>query len=586
MTKLISVLLLILVIIMAGFTGVVKENTNFKYAFAVDNHERILINQLGFIPDSPKKALIRLESQKFEVRNVENGKVVFTGVTEPPKYYNLSGDSVGVADFSDLKNPGFYQICLNNNSICSSVFEIRNSIYSNLSKATIKAFYLNRSGMDITEDYAGKWAHAGGHPDTQVFIHASAASATRPEGTAISSPGGWYDAGDYNKYIVNSSISTYTLILFSELFPDYCHGLKLNIPESKNDIPDVTDELLYNLKWMLTMQDPEDGGVYHKLTEKAFCDFIMPDLAIEPRYVVLKSTSASLDFTATMAAASRLLRKSTDPELKALASTCLNAAKKAYSWAKANPNIYYKNPEDIKTGQYDDTALSDELFWATAELGLAENNVALLKSLDFTSFNAVLPSWDQVGMLAIISLAVNLESGMSDLAKQSKNVILLYVDSLINIAVKSPYLIGLQEFKWGSNSDVANQALLKIIAFKVSGEKKYLTSVQNDLDYLLGRNATGYCFVTGFGTKQVKHVHHRPSGADGIDEPYPGFLVGGPNTVVLNDCPDVKRSLFPAKSFTDSQCSYSTNEIAINWNAPLFFLTGAMDAYNSKNNSQ
>lgn len=586
MRKLISFLLLILVIIMAGFKGVVMQDANSKYAFAVDNQERILINQLGFIPDSPKKALIRLESQKFEVRNIKNGKVVFTGVTEPLKYFNFSGDSVGVADFSDLKNPGFYQICLINNSICSPVFEIKNSIYSDLSKAAIKAFYLNRSGMDITAAYAGKWAHAGGHPDTQVFIHASAASVIRPEGTAISSPGGWYDAGDYNKYIVNSAISTYTLILFNELFPDYCHGLKLNIPESKNDIPDVTDELLYNLKWMLTMQDPEDGGVYHKLSEKAFCDFIMPYLAIEPRYVVLKSTSASLDFAATMAAASRLLKKSTAPELKALASTCFIAAKKAYSWAKANPNIYYKNPEDIKTGQYDDTSLSDELLWATAELGLAENNEALLNSLDFTSFNAVVPSWDQVGMLAIISLAVNLETGMSDLAKQSKNVILLYVDSLINIAVKSPYLIGLEEFKWGSNSDVANQALLKIIAFKVSGEKKYLTSVQNDLDYLLGRNATGYCFVTGFGTKQVKHIHHRPSGADGVEEPYPGFLVGGPNTVVLNDCPDVKRSLFPAKSFTDSQCSYSTNEIAINWNAPLFFLTGAMDAYNSKNNSQ
>lgn len=586
MTKLISFSLLILVIIMAGFTGVVNPDANYKYALAVDNQERILVNQLGFFPESPKKALIRLESKKFEVRNVKNGKVVFTGVTKPLKYYIFSGDSVGVADFSEFLNPGFYQICLNNNSICSPVFEIRNSVYANLSKAAIKALYLNRSGMDITEEYAGKWAHAGGHPDTQVFIHASAASAKRLSGTTISSPGGWYDAGDYNKYIVNSAISTYTLILFSELFPDYCQGLNLNIPESRNDIPDVTDELLYNLKWMLTMQDPEDGGVYHKLTEKAFCDFIMPDLAKEPRFVVLKSTSASLDFASTMAAASRLLKKSKNPELNALASTCLVAAKKAFSWAKTNPNIYYKNPEDIKTGQYDDTSLSDELFWATAELGLAEHNEALLKSLDFTSYKAVVPSWDQVGMLATISMAVNSETGMSDLVKQSKNVILLYVDSLINIAVESPYLIGLQEFRWGSNSDVANQALLKIIAFNVSGEKKYLTSVQNDLDYLLGRNATGYCFVSGFGTKQVKHIHHRPSGADGVDEPYPGFLVGGPNTVVLNDCPEVKRSLFPAKSFTDSQCSYSTNEIAINWNAPLFFLTGAMDAYNSKNNSQ
>jgi len=74
------------------------------------------------------------------------------------------------------------------------------------------------------------------------------------------------------------------------------------------------------------------------------------------------------------------------------------------------------------------------------------------------------------------------------------------------------------------------------------------------------------------------NIHHRPSGSDGVTEPYPGFLAGGPNTVVLNDCPEIMRSKFPAKSYADAQCSYSTNEIAINWNAPLFFVLGAMDS--------
>ena len=121
-------------------------------------------------------------------------------------------------------------------------------------------------------------------------------------------------------------------------------------------------------------------------------------------------------------------------------------------------------------------------------------------------------------------------------------------------------------------------AVLKLVAYKISKDKKYLASAQSDVDYLLGRNASGYCFVTGFGAKQVMNIHHRPSGSDGIAEPYPGFLAGGPNTVVLTDCPDINRSKFPAKSYVDAQCSYSTNEVAINWNAPLFFVLGAMDA--------
>jgi endoglucanase len=121
--------------------------------------------------------------------------------------------------------------------------------------------------------------------------------------------------------------------------------------------------------------------------------------------------------------------------------------------------------------------------------------------------------------------------------------------------------------------------MIKIVAMKLTGSDRYLPSVQADLNWLLGTNPTGYCFVTGFGTLSPMNIHHRPSGADGVPEPVPGFLVGGPNTVVMNDCqPPVERSVFPARSYSDVECSYSTNEIAINWNAPLVFLLGAMDS--------
>ncbi len=539
--------------------------------------DRILLNQVGYLPISAKIALLRLKTDKFEVVDVSSGTIVFTGKPGAFKYWDKSGDSVCTADFSALTTPGKYQVRLYNDSVNSYVFEIDENVYSDIAKASLKAFYLNRSGMEITKEFGGKWARPAGHPDTLVFVHSSAVSAQRPEGFKLSSPGGWYDAGDYNKYIVNSGISTYTLLLFYQVYPEYCATFKDNIPESSNTIPDVMDEFLYNLRWMLTMQDPADGGVYHKLTNKAFCDFVMPGKANDARYVVQKSTAASLDFAATMAMASRVLAKSESPELINLGKTCLYSAKKAFAWAKANPARYFKNPSGISTGEYDDTKLQDEFFWAATELGLAENNLSLISKKEISEQEMKVPSWDYSGMSGVISLSLSDNMEASEIRAEAQKTILAFADKLLEKSEKSPYKVSLDFFKWGSNSDVANEAIIKLIAYKISNNSKYLASIQSDVDYLLGRNATGYCFVTGFGGKQVMNIHHRPSGADGVPEPCPGFLAGGTNTIVLNDCPGITRSTFPAKSYSDAQCSYSTNEVAINWNAPLFFVLGAMD---------
>lgn len=538
----------------------------------------VLINQVGYLPISVKIALLRVKTEKFTVVDAMSGKVVFTGKPGAFQYWELSGDSVSTADFSELTAPGKYKLCVNNNKVCSYEFSIDKNVYADITKASLKAFYLNRSGMEISKEFGGKWARFAGHPDTVVFVHSSAASTLRPEGFKISSPGGWYDAGDYNKYIVNSGISTYTLLLFCQMYPDYCTHFKDNIPESSNPNPDVINELLYNLCWMLTMQDPYDGGVYHKLTNKAFSGFTMPDQATEPRYVVMKSTAASLDFAATLAMASRVFAKSESRELSELGKKCLEAAGKAYAWAKANPTVYYKNPSDIFTGAYDDNSVTDEFFWAATELGLATGNLTMVPVKDLKTQPIRVPTWDYSGMTGIIALSLNDDPKAAPMKAEAQKILFYFADQLVTKSGKSPYKISLDFFNWGSNSDVANQAVIKLVAYKISKDNKYLASVQGDVDYLLGRNATGYCFVTGFGSKQVMNIHHRPSGSDGVTEPYPGFLAGGPNTVVLHDCSDISRSEFPAKSYTDNQCSYSTNEVAINWNAPLFFVLGAMDA--------
>ncbi|TLX72567.1 cellulase [Labilibacter sediminis] len=535
--------------------------------------EDILINQVAYPVQGNKYALLRLDASDFSLNDAD-GNIVFKGKTGPWKKWDLSGDSTRIADFSKFSTAGEYSIVVND-TLCSYPVVISERPYDSVGKAALKAFYYNRSNMEIEEKYGKEWSRKGGHSDTVVYIHKSAASASRPEGSVISSSGGWYDAGDYNKYIVNSGITTYTLMLSYFLNPEYHHNLNVSIPESENDIPDILDEVLCNLNWMLTMQDFKDGGVYHKLTTKNFDGFIMPDQVTAKRYMVGKSTSAALDFAATMAFASRIF-KDVNGQQK-IASQFKERAQLAWEWAKLNPNNYFLNPSDITTGEYKDTSLVDEWFWAASELYLTTGNADYKEVLVRNKEKVNTPKWDVVNTLGFISLIT------SDKAEEFVSLQEEYLD-FVNLLLlqdqQSAYSVSVGEMAWGSNSDVANQGVLKQVGYNLTQDEKYQRSAQNDLDYLLGRNATAYCFVTGFGNKTPMNIHHRPSGADGVDKPVPGFLVGGPNIIVLNDCGDeVQRSLFPAKSYIDMQCSFSTNEIAINWNAPLVLLASSINAH-------
>lgn len=545
---------------------------------AANNAQKIslLYNQHAYFEEGPKLALLAPEIDLFVLLD-EQGKEVFRAVPEPAQYWEASGDSVRKVDFSDLRKTGTYTVVLQG---CDERHQLTISAdaYRELSISALKAFYLNRTSIPIEEEYAGPWARPAGHPDTLVYVHASAADDLRPEGTVISSPLGWYDAGDYNKYVVNSGITTYTLLRALEDQRSYYDELEVNIPESGSGLPDLLSELLFNLRWVLSMQDPNDGGVYHKLTTRQFEDFVMPHEATNPRYVVAKSTAAALNYAALSAAAARILEPWSD-QLPGLADSCRVAAEKAWKWAYSHPELYYQQPADIATGAYGDDNLSDEWFWAAAELYLLNGKEAYKEVLMQHYAQPQVPSWNQVetlGFYSLLSCYDELPDELRELGLRSDFLDL--AARLVHVSEQSPYGVSIQHFVWGSNSQVANEGMIKLFAHALSGQSQYLNSAVSDIDYIMGRNATAYCFITGFGTRRVFNIHHRPAAADGIDDPIPGFLAGGPNLATFEDCPDAERSTFPAKSFVDLECSYSTNEIAINWNAPLVYLLGGLDA--------
>jgi len=539
----------------------------------------IKVNAVGFLPQSHKLAVIpqALGANRFEVVDAD-GKVVLDGALGAASRWAPSGETVRVADFSALTQAGAYRVRVG--SLVSDPFTVAQDGYRALGDAALKAFYFNRSALALTPQFAGAWARPAGHPDDKVLVHASAASKARPQGTVIASPKGWYDAGDYNKYVVNSGISTYTLLAALEHFPDYFKR-DIGIPESGNGVPDILDEALWNLDWLLTMQDPADGGVYHKLTNLRFDGIVMPHAAsTTPRYVVAKSTAAALDFAATMATASRVLAPY-DAKWPGLSQRMLAAAQAAWRWAEAHPNVVFKNPKDVVTGEYGDAQLADEFAWAAAELFIATGQDGYAKAFMQRDAALTTPGWDNVAALGWMSLAHHrdrLKPGID------RALIERRIDALASQLAKHAdggYRVPLasKDIVWGSNAVILNQGMMLLQAYRINGTPAYLQAAQSSLDYVLGRNATGYTFVTGFGARPVMHPHHRPSMADGVAAPVPGWLAGGPNPGQQDakDCPPYPSKL-PALSYLDHACSYAANEVAINWNAPLVYVTAALSA--------
>jgi len=562
---------------------------------AQDAVSKIRLNQIGFYPDGPKIAVVADDKDGvFSMKEAGTDKVVFTSKLSGPHKSAVSPNVTRIADFSTVTKPGTYK--LNIEGVGDSyTFEIKPKVFCDVTKALIKGYYFQRMSTPLLPQYAGKWSRPAGHPDTQVQVHPAAASPERPAGTIISCPKGWYDAGDYNKYIVNSGITMGTLLSLYEDFPSYFDTLKTNIPESGDKAPDLLNEIAWNLRWMLTMQDPNDGGVYNKVTNAKFDGMVMPAVCTTTRYVVPKGTAATLDFAAVMAQAGRVFGKF-KTVFPGLSDSCLKSAEKAWNWAIKNPKVAYDqnamNKEFkpvISTGGYGDSKFNDEFIWAASELYISTKKDSYYSAVSmFPDTLMPLPSWGDVRLLGYYTL-VRFGKSLTGQAQKDfpvlKKQIIISANRMIEGVSDRAYMTVMgksaRDFVWGSNSLAANEGILLIQAYKLTNEKKYLLGALSNLDYVLGRNATGYSFVTGYGHKTPMFPHHRQSEADGIADPVPGLIVGGPNPGQQDGCKTYP-SRIPDESYTDAMCSYASNEIAINWNAPAAYLAGAIEALFSK----
>ncbi|HQA52983.1 MAG TPA: glycoside hydrolase family 9 protein [Spirochaetota bacterium] len=523
--------------------------------------------QTAFYPESPKYFVaVGTDESSFEVHKTGGG-AVFSGKLEKRGIWDLSNEDVKNGNFTDLKEPGEYIIKIKGLDD-SFPFKISKEANKETLKASVKAFYYQRCSIPLKEKHAGLWKRNAGHPDLNLQFDKTVGKEGRK-----SVPGGWYDAGDYGKYVVNAGISCQTLLSLYELYPSAI-GDDLNIPESGNGKSDLLDEIKYELDWFKTMQD-SDGGVFFKVATNQWPAMVMPEDDKIERLIIGKSTTSTLNFAASMAQAGRVY-KDYNP---AYAADCIKRAEAAVKWAEANPNI--KEPDNTNgSGPYEDTDFSDEFLAAYTELFITTGKEEYAKQVE----NKIKPDgivkpaeWQNLMVLAYHSIALTENTFSENVKNNAKKAITLFADNTLSEIKKNPYRIPINKhFRWGSNSDIANYGISLIYAYRITKDKKYLYAASEMMDYIFGRNAVNYCFMGGFGSNPVVQPHHRPSSADGVKPPVPGLIAGGANQG--REDGQTYFDYSPAKCYTDVGGAYSCNEIAINWNAPVAFILGALES--------
>jgi len=572
---------------------------------------KVAVNQVGYFPYAAKLAAYATPGGtpvKWELLD-GSGQVVASGDTFPFGQDPAAGENVHVIDFSSVTKAG-KGYSLRVGSDTSYPFDIDTGLYSTLKYDALHYFYHNRSGIEIKLPYAGeqKWERPAGHLTSDKAV---ACAPDAPCDYKLDVTGGWYDAGDHGKYVVNGGISAWTLVNLYERtkykgssIGDFADG-KLNIPENRNRVPDLLDEVRWQLEWMMKMQVPDGkpkaGMAHHKIHDSNWTALgIAPHEAEKKmqRFLRPPSTAATLNLAATSAMCGRVFKGVDD----GLASRCLVAAEKAWNAAKANPAIFAVAADTNGGGPYDDADVSDDFYWAAAELWITtqkdEYRNYVVSSPHHGKFTmdaggaTSSMTWGQTAALGKMSMAIVPRGADTQTMNQMQLQISDAADAYLKMISETGYSVPFKgepsgKYPWGSNSFVINNMIVLAVAGDLTNQRKYFDGVMNGMGYLLGRNPLAQSYVSGYGSNPLRHPHHR-FWANQVDKRFPeappGCLSGGPNSGLQDPYVQAAglKGCMPQKCFIDHIEAWSANEITINWNSPLAWVTAYLDEVGSK----
>jgi endoglucanase len=563
--------------------------------FDPDTGSPVRVNQHGYLTDGAKSGTFVTEATEALpwTLNDADGAEVASGTTTPAGVDSASAQKVHTFDFSEVTTPGKgYTVTID--GATSVPFTIGDDVYAGLTTDALAYYYHNRSGIEIDpalvgEEYARPAGHVNVAPnqgDNDVTCWA-----TDPCDYTLDAAGGWYDAGDHGKYVVNGGISVAQLMSLYERDPEALGDGSLAIPEAGNGVPDVLDEAKWEMDFLMAMQVPKGqelaGMAHHKLHDAEWTALpTLPDEDAEPRELHPPSTAATLNLAASAAQCSRVFAEY-DADY---AAKCLTAAERAWEAAQAHPEMLADPNDGTGGGAYSDEKVSDEFYWAAAELFAATGKdvyrQALLDSELHGDTAAVFPaggmSWLEtagLGALTLVTVPNDLTEGQ---LAEVRGMVTEAADGYLADSEAAGYgLPYAGQFVWGSNSAVLNNGVVLAVASDLTGEAAYGEAAVRALDYVLGRNPLNQSYVTGYGERDSQNQHHR-FWANQLDaslpNPAPGSLAGGPNADLQD--PVAEQELVGcvgAMCYIDHIESYSTNEVTINWNAPLAWLSAYAD---------
>ncbi len=529
----------------------------------------IRLNTLGYLSKAPKVASIALQCTNFNVIRVSDGSNVFSGLVTGSIANADTKEKLYWADFSSLTNPGTYQLVVPSVGKSAS-FRVADDVYREPFYVVMRGFYLWRCGTAVTAMYNGQRYEHGPCHTNDAWLDFVTGEHVHKDGT-----GGWHDAGDYNKYVVNAGVTVGVLLRAWEDFAAKILPIKLDIPESGGSLPDFLAEIKWELDWLLKMQAP-DGAVYHKLSTREFCGWIKPEDELTERYFTPWGSEATAVFVGMMGQAARIYR----PYDAAFADRCLQAAKKSYAFLKAHPKYHPADQSAFKTGTYEFApagnnpnltpgAEPQNRLWAAAELWETTGEAAYLADLEArvslirTQWHHDF-DWPDVRNLGLVTYLSSCRPGRDEtLLAQVRSNLIVTADAIVRTAQTHGYARPLgTRYYWGCNGGVARQTVLLHTAYRITRNEVYRHTCLDALNHLFGRNYYGRSFVTGLGFLPSKNPHDRRSATDNAADPWPGYLVGGSHRGATN--------------WQDVLEDYRSNEIAINWNAALVYALAAV----------
>ncbi len=585
----------------------------------VDDH--IKIDQFGYLPAAQKIAVLSdpqvgynapdpyTPGTELQVIDEDTGEPVFTAspvAWNSGQIHDQSGDIVWWFDFSAVTATGNYHIFDPTNDIKSFSFRIADDVYNDVLRQAVHMFYLQRCGVakTIDADFSDSPCHIGAQQDTECH---SAIDPTN-ESLVKDLSGGWHDAGDYNKYVnfiypaVNELLSAY------EQKPDIWTD-DFNIPESGNGIPDLLDEIKWELDWLIKMQ-LEDGSCLMKVSVDNWQSSSPPSSDATPRYYGTPEASATISIAGIFAHA-YLIYSSTDiPAMQTYAGVLLQKAEKAWQWLEANPGYSHydnagftsSNPEISEYEQLGQKiSAAVYLFAATGDATYREFFDNNYTSMNFYQWFYWYPyeTAYQDAFLYYCSLPGATESVVTDIINNATVSMTQQEDHFIlnwnnEVDAYRAYLFD-NDYNWGSNSIKARTGLMcqemKYYNYDATNNDLYEDISAGYLHFLHGVNPISKVMLTNmydFGAEvPCDEMYHAWFGDGTVYDnartspigPPPGYVTGGFNYQfeLPDEYPDPPMSppqnQPPQKSYRDwntdwPEGSWEITEPSISYQAP------------------